>query len=66
MLDAACLAAAASALREGGALTIASDNANYAALRAVTKLHGAFKVRVLCARRGAGVFLNVSGAHTPQ
>mmetsp|Transcript_24913 Transcript_24913/g.76850 ORF Transcript_24913/g.76850 Transcript_24913/m.76850 type:complete len:150 (+) Transcript_24913:154-603(+) len=32
MLDAACLAAAASALREGGALTIASDNANYAAL----------------------------------
>ena len=29
-----------------------------APLRAVTKLHGAFKVQFSCAQRGAGVFLN--------
>ena len=29
------------------------------ALRAVTKLHGAFKVQFLCAQRRAGVSLNV-------
>ena len=28
--------------------------------RAVTKLHGAFKVQFLCAQRGARVFLNIS------
>ena len=31
-----------------------------ACARAVTKLHGAFKVHFLCARREAGAFLNVS------